>query len=161
MNNNLKVRVNSKWDFEVSKSAIQNLDITSSEKNLYHVLQKNKSFQTEITTSNFDKKEYDVKVNGTVYSVKIADELDQLITKMGFSLGTSKNVKLVKAPMPGLVLEVNVKVGQEVLENDPLLVLEAMKMESTLVSPSNGIVKSIEIKNGETVDKGQLLIEFE
>ena len=63
--------------------------------------------------------------------------------------------------MPGVVLGINVEVGQEVSEDDALLVLEAMKMESTLVSPSNGVVKTISVSSGETVEKGQLLIEFE
>ncbi len=80
---------------------------------------------------------------------------------MGFSTGSSKDVKLIKAPMPGVVLSVHVKVGQEVSEDESLLVLEAMKMESSLVSPSSGVVKNILVANGNTVEKGQLLIEFE
>jgi len=161
MKNNFKVKVNSKWDFELSKEEIEALDAVSSSEDLYHILQKNKSYKAEIVEADFDQRNYSVELNGTVYSVSIANQLDQLIKEMGFSVGTSKNVKLVKAPMPGLVLEVNVEVGQEVLENDALLILEAMKMESTLASPSSGVVKNIAIESGETVEKGQLLIEFE
>ncbi|MFK5983119.1 MAG: acetyl-CoA carboxylase biotin carboxyl carrier protein subunit [Flavobacteriaceae bacterium] len=161
MKNNFKVKVNSKWEFDVSKEDLQNLDAVSSSEDLYHILHKNKSYKAEIVEADFDNRNYSVELNGAVYSVSIANQLDQLIKEMGFSVGTSKNVKLVKAPMPGLVLEVNVEVGQEVSEDDALLVLEAMKMESTLVSPSSGIVKNIAIKSGETVEKGQLLIEFE
>ncbi|MCF6307840.1 MAG: acetyl-CoA carboxylase biotin carboxyl carrier protein subunit [Flavobacteriaceae bacterium] len=161
MKNNFKVKVNSKWDFEISKEDIQTLDAASSSEDLYHILQNNKSYKAKIVDTDFDQRNYSVELNGTVYEVSIANQLDQLIKKMGFSVGNTKNVKLIKAPMPGLVLEVNVEVGQEVAENDALLVLEAMKMESTLASPSSGIVKNIAIKSGETVDKGQLLIEFE
>lgn len=161
MKNNFKVKVNSKWEFDVSKEDIEALDTASSSENLYHILQKNKSYKAKIVDADFDQRNYSVELNGTVYEVSIANQLDQLIKEMGFSVGNTKNIKLVKAPMPGLVLEVNVEVGQEVLENDALLVLEAMKMESTLASPSSGIVKNIAITSGETVDKGQLLIEFE
>jgi len=161
MKNNFKVKVNSKWDFEISKEDIEALDSVSSSEDFYHILQNNKSYKAEIVEANFDQRDYSVELNGTVYSVSIDNQLDQLIKEMGFSVGTSKNVKLVKAPMPGLVLSVNVEIGQEVAEDDALLVLEAMKMESTLASPSSGIVKNIAIKSGETVDKGQLLIEFE
>ena len=63
--------------------------------------------------------------------------------------------------MPGLILEINVEVGQEVVENDPLLILEAMKMENSFVSPRDGKIKSIAVVKGQAVDKGQLLIEFE
>ncbi len=63
--------------------------------------------------------------------------------------------------MPGLILDINVKVGQEVQENDALLILEAMKMENIITSPRNGIIKSVSVKNGDAVEKNHLLIEFE
>ena len=87
--------------------------------------------------------------------------LDQLIKEMGFEIGASKQVNTIKAPMPGLILEVSVKEGQEVQENDPLLILEAMKMENSIVSPRSGKIKSVSAIQGAAVEKGQLLIEFE
>jgi biotin carboxyl carrier protein len=63
--------------------------------------------------------------------------------------------------MPGLILEIQVKEGQDVKEDDTLLILEAMKMENVIHSPREGIIKSINVKQGETVDKDSLLIEFE
>jgi biotin carboxyl carrier protein len=63
--------------------------------------------------------------------------------------------------MPGLILEISVIVGQVVKENDSLLILEAMKMENSFLSPRNGTIKSISVLLGDAVDKGQLLIEFE
>jgi biotin carboxyl carrier protein len=161
MKNNFKVKVNAKWELAISKEEVLSLDVVKLKEKKYHLLEDYKSYQGEIVDSNVNNRAYAVKVNGTVYNVSIENQLDQLIKSMGFSTGSSKNVKLIKAPMPGVVLSVNVKVGQEVLEDESLLVLEAMKMESSLVSPSSGIVKSIEVTSGETVEKGQLLIEFE
>ena len=96
-----------------------------------------------------------------MYTVEIKNDLDQLIEEMGLSLGSAQQVNDIKAPMPGLILEVNVKEGDQVKEGDYLLVLEAMKMENTLTAPRDGIVKSISIANGDTVEKNQLLIEME
>ena len=80
---------------------------------------------------------------------------------MGFETGTTKKVNEIKAPMPGLILDINVEIGQEVKEDDPLLILEAMKMENALTSPRDGVIKSISVTKGDAVDKNQLLIEFE
>jgi len=63
--------------------------------------------------------------------------------------------------MPGFILDINIKEGQEVKEGDTLLILEAMKMENAITSPNKGVVKSVNIKKGETVEKGQLMIELQ
>jgi len=102
-----------------------------------------------------------VVVNNNEYVVNIANHLDQLIKEMGFEVGKTKVVNAIKAPMPGLILEINVAVGQEVNEGDNLLILEAMKMENSFDSPRAGIIKSIAVTKGQAVEKGQLLIEFE
>ncbi|MCK5400919.1 MAG: acetyl-CoA carboxylase biotin carboxyl carrier protein subunit [Flavobacteriaceae bacterium] len=161
MKNSFKVKVNSKWEFDIPNEDVHSLDVVKIKEMKYHLLEDYQSFQGEIIDANFNKRTYVVKVNGSVYNVFVENQLDQLIKNMGFSTGSSKNVKQIKAPMPGVVLGINVEVGQEVSEDDALLVLEAMKMESTLVSPSNGVVKTISVSSGETVEKGQLLIEFE
>ena len=161
MEQNFKTKVNSKWQFNISDKDLLATDIVKLKESKYHILQENKSFQASVEEADFSNREYSVKINGTVYRVSIQNKLDQLIKNMGFVTKPSKNVKLIKAPMPGLVLDVLVKVGQTVSENDPLLVLEAMKMESTIASPSGGLVKFIAINSNETVEKGQLLIEFE
>jgi biotin carboxyl carrier protein len=84
-----------------------------------------------------------------------------LIKDMGFELGASKQVNDIKAPMPGLILDISVEIGQEVKENDSLLILEAMKMENNLTAPRDGVIKSISVEKGDAVEKNQLLIEFE
>ncbi|HEY5959273.1 MAG TPA: biotin/lipoyl-containing protein [Polyangiaceae bacterium] len=69
--------------------------------------------------------------------------------------------KVCKSSIVGIVVSVVVKVGQEVKVGEPLLVLEAMKMESTVASPLSGRVKAVCVAQGESVKKGQVLIEFE
>lgn len=156
-----KIKVNTSHNFEVTKEDIETLDAIETAPNQFHILQNNKSIKAEITATNFNKKRYSVKVNNNTYEVDIYDALDQQIEALGFEIGASKQVNDIKAPMPGLILEISVEVGQEVKENDPLLILEAMKMENVINSPREGIIKSIQVKQGETVDKNALLIEFE
>ena len=161
MKNSYQVKVNNTFDFEIDKKTVLNLDSLKVSDSEFHVLQNNNSYKVEITKANFNQKKYTVKVNNNTYSADIFNELDTLIKEMGFEIGATKKVNEIKAPMPGLILAISVKVGQEVQEFDPLIILEAMKMENTLTSPRAGIIKSISVTNGETVNKNQLLIEFE
>lgn len=161
MNNSYKVNVNKTDTFVVNHKDISSIDVIRLHGENYHLLHKNKPFHIEILKSDINTKHYVLKVNNTKFEINIKDELDQLIKEMGFSLSTSKNIDAIKAPMPGLILDVNVKVGQEVKENDTLLLLEAMKMENVITSPRDGIIKSVNAIKGNTVEKGSLLIEFQ
>ena len=156
-----KAIVNKKHEFELNSSEISAFDSIEVSKDKFHILQHQKSFTAEIIASDFLKKTYKVKVNNNLYDISLSNELDILIKDMGFELGASKQVSELHAPMPGLVLEINVDKGQEVKENESLLILEAMKMENVLSSPRDGIIKSIAVKKGQAVDKNALLLEFE
>lgn len=156
-----KATVNKTDTFDLNETSVGNLDAVSVGDSQFHVLKDNRSYRAEITQSDFLSKNYTVKVNGNTYEVNLADSLDLLIKEMGFEVGAAKQVNAIKAPMPGLVLEISVEIGQEVQEGDNLLILEAMKMENSFSSPRAGIIKSIAVNKGQAVDKGQLLIEFE
>jgi biotin carboxyl carrier protein len=161
MSDNYKVKVNDSLSFDIDKESISKLDAVPTEANHLHVLHHKKSYKAEIVSADFNQKQYTVKVNNNTYTVAIANDLDRLIKDLGFEVGLTKQVNAIKAPMPGLILEINVVVGQAVKENDPLLILEAMKMENSFLSPRDGVIKSIAASKGDAVDKGQLLIEFE
>ena len=161
MSNIYKLTVNGALSFDLSESDLKNLDAVGLEANRFHVLKDHKPYKAEIVAADFIAKKYTIRVNNTLYEVGIADSLDRLIQSMGIERGRTKVVNAIKAPMPGLILEINVAVGQEVKENDPLLILEAMKMENSFLSPRDGVIKSIAVEIGHAVDKGQLLIEFE
>lgn len=156
-----RAKVNANFDFEFSEEEIRSVDSLKINKNKVHVLYDHKSVDAEIVNADFLQKEYTVKIRGNRYEVKILDELDVLIKEMGLSLGNTQAANDIKAPMPGLILDVNVQEGDEVKEGDYLLVLEAMKMENALTAPRDGIVKSVSVKKGETVEKNQLLVEME
>lgn len=161
MSSNYKVTVNESFYFDFEKESISQLDAVPTEVNEFHVLHQNTPYKAEITASNFNRKSYTVKVNNTNYTVVISNPLDILIKEMGFEVGLTKQVNAIKAPMPGLILEISVIVGQIVKENDNLIILGAMKMENSFLSPRDGVIKSISVSTGDAVEKGQLLIEFE
>jgi len=161
MNTDFKVKVNDTFEFEFDKKSISQLDAVSVETNKFHILHQNLPYKAEIVSSNFNQKKYSVKVNNNTYNVAISNPLDNLIKEMGFAVGKTKQVNVIKAPMPGLILEISVVIGQTVKENDNLLILTAMKMENSFLSPREGVIKYIAISVGDSVVKGDLLIEFE
>ncbi len=147
--------------FESTDFEANAIDATSIGNNRFQVIKNNKNYTAQITKADYTSKSYTVEVNGNQYEVALQSPLDQLIAQMGFTVGGKKEINSINAPMPGMILEISVEVGQEVAQNDPLLILEAMKMENSFHSPRAGIIKAIAVSKGDAVDKGQLLIEFE
>lgn len=161
MEQNFKVVVNEEMEFRFTKEQLDSLDLTKNSKTDFHVLKENQSYKASLQKLDFQNKSYTVKINSNTYEVNLFNDLDLLIEDMGLTLAAAQVVNDIKAPMPGLILDVQVSEGEEVKEGDYLLVLEAMKMENTLTAPRDGVVKSVGVKKGQTVDKGQLLIEME
>ncbi len=155
-----KAVVNDTFEFSLSREDLEMLDI-SSENQGANIIFDHKSVDVEILEKEFQKRKYAFRINGNRYEVKLANSLDALISEMGLSLGNASIEDEIHAPMPGLILEVNVTEGDTVKKGDFLCVLEAMKMENTLTAPRDGSIKSVNISKGETVDKGMLLIELE
>ena len=101
-----------------------------------------------------------IKINGNTYGATVVDKFDELLKKMGFQNGAAGKVSEVKAPMPGLVLDVAVIVGGVVQKGDRVLVLEAMKMENVIKSPADGTIASVEVEKGDTVEKNEVMVRF-
>jgi biotin carboxyl carrier protein len=102
-----------------------------------------------------------LRIGARCYTVRLEDERAQLMKLLGIDRGAKAMASELKAPMPGLVLDILVQEGAEVKKNDPLLVLEAMKMENVIKSGGDGVVRKIHAQAGTAVEKGQLLISFE
>jgi len=137
------------------------LDIINKNEHSYHLIKDNKSYNIEIVTVDTTEKKVELKINGQHYSGKAYSEMDLLLKKMGMDNLSTKKLKELKAPMPGLVLDVHVNEGDEIIEGDKLIVLEAMKMENNLKAESKGKVKSINCSKGMAVEKNEVLIVFE
>lgn len=126
----------------------------------FHILYNNQSYRAELIKADSESKTFTFKINGRIYPVLLKDKFDLLLEKMGMANSGAAKVNLVKAPMPGLIVDLKIQTGDSVKQGDALLILEAMKMENILKSPGAGTVKNLKVKKGDSVEKGQVLIEF-
>lgn len=154
--------------FEISQTGdglvidgnLLNWDLVEFSPNCFHILHNNKSYRAEIVKADTVAKTVVIKVNGVVQTVAVKDKFDLLLEKMGMTASASSKVNNIKAPMPGLIIDLKVNAGDSVNAGDALLILEAMKMENVLKSPGSGVVRAVKVKKGDSVEKGQVLIEF-
>ena len=98
---------------------------------------------------------------GERWEMEVLDERTRHIRSLAGSSDQRRAAGVLKAPMPGLVIRVQVQPGAQVAAGEPLVVLEAMKMENELKAGAPGTVKSVRVAPGEAVEKGQVLLEFE
>lgn len=125
-----------------------------------HFLLQNKSLEAELIFFERESKTLQIRVGNKISSLIIQDRHDLLLEKLGLNLSASNTLKEIKAPMPGLILDLKVKPGDEVKKGDVVLILEAMKMENSIKSPGDGIVKSVKVNLKDSVEKNQVLIQF-
>lgn len=137
-----------------------NWDLVEYAPNCFHIIHNNKSYRAEIVKADAATKTFTIKVNGAVQTVTIKDKFDLLLEKMGMNASSASKINNIKAPMPGLIIDLKIKAGDTVNAGDALLILEAMKMENILKSPGGGVVRTVKVKKGDSVEKGQILIEF-
>ncbi len=136
-------------------------DVVKVKDNSYNIIKDNTSYNLEVLEVKAEEKSFLIKVDGIKYSFNAKDKYDELLHSLGMDNLASAKVSDLKAPMPGLVLEVSVDAGQTVAKGDALLILEAMKMENVIKSPTDGVIKSVSVNKGETVEKNQLILNFE
>lgn len=165
----LKVKVNGKTEHQVElndsnhgtlNSKPFEWDVLQVKDGSFHVIKNNQSYNVEVVKADPQTKQFVLSVNGNKYTLEAKDKYDELLNSLGLDSALTSQVKEVKAPMPGLVLNVVAAEGTEVKKGDALLVLEAMKMENILKSPSDGVVKKVNVKKGQAVEKNQVLINF-
>ena len=163
-----QLKVNNRHDIEVNRTEenllVNNIKIEADIKHIgegiYHVIENNRSYQVEVVSFNSSDKTAELKISSNTYSITAKDQFDVLLDKLGLSSLNSTRVSEMKAPMPGMVLKVFASEGDEIKKGDNLLVLEAMKMENIIKSPADVSIKSIKVKAGDKVEKGQILMGF-
>jgi len=140
-----------------------------------------KSFKFKIFGNEYSVQVKDIEaqtivleVNGSEYVVEMEKEVKATKTPVLVrsqpktisaptenTLATKTSTRRLTAPLPGIILDINIEVGAKVTAGQTLLVMEAMKMENNILAEHSGIVKSVNVRKGDTVMQGDLLIEIE
>ena len=154
------IKVNENQSFDVNPETLDDLDIVQIDKTHWQLLDDGISYHIELVSMDYPNRKMELAVNGEVFELAIDDRYARLIEQMGLSKEVAIEVKDIKAPMPGLVLKLNVKEGDSFQKDDPLLILEAMKMENIIKAPVDGVVAKVNVKVGESVEKGFVLLEL-
>ena len=100
----------------------------------------------------------EVLLHGQLFQVSIEDERQRRLRQSTGSTTVRRGEFHLKAPMPGLIVTVHVREGQEVKTGDRMIVLESMKMQNEISSPTDGTVRTLRIKPGDNVDQNQVLL---
>ncbi|MDO5656338.1 MAG: acetyl-CoA carboxylase biotin carboxyl carrier protein subunit [Flavobacteriaceae bacterium] len=161
MNQTYNIQVNDVHDFQLSAADLVQLDAVSDSAGVFHLLQNHQSYNIKISQEDFLNKKYEVEVNGNSYQIQIHDQLDNLIKELGFEISSEAKVNDIYSPMPGLILDILVNEGDQVVANQPLLILEAMKMENIITAPRDGKIKKIIAQKAKAIEKKALLINLE
>jgi pyruvate carboxylase subunit B len=126
---------------------------------VYSLLLDKKSHR--ILASREGAEEWVLHLSGRHLRTEVVDERTRTIREMAATREGPKGPKALKAPMPGMVVKVEVQPGEDVLQGQGLVIVEAMKMENELKSEGDGRVSRILVEAGQAVEKDQVLVEFE
>ena len=129
-----------------------------SDPSLYSLIVDNQSFEVLVEPAEPGSDEFDVLVEADHYRLLVQDEWARRLATIQRRSRVPEGELAVKAPMPGVVLALEVAAGDHVKHGQGLLVLGAMKMENQIKSPRDGVVKSIAVEPGDTVEQGRALL---
>ncbi len=155
----LQIKVNNK-NFSVAPDSVSAFQIEELGDGRFLMRRGDKVMEIFLLSAAEDGKELEVQIGQSYFKSEVQTEFDQLLGTMGFKSGDSKKLKELKSPMPGKIISVLVQDGAEVKAGDPLLLLEAMKMENVLQSSIDGKVEKVLVEKGASVNKNDLLIKF-
>ncbi|HIP31907.1 MAG TPA: biotin/lipoyl-binding protein [Crocinitomicaceae bacterium] len=150
------------WNFDGEKVIGNDGAVVKWEDETFFTLSYNgQTFSGEVLEENTESNFLKLKVNHRVFEIRKKGELDDLIAELGLDIPKIRKLKELEAPIPGRIVNIAVTIGQELNVGDDILSLEAMKMENVLKAEGVGVVKTINIKSNDVVEKGEVLIEFE
>jgi len=150
---------------EVNSGALNgakfSLDIEKESKRRLHIIRNNKTYTADVLRADYMAKTFTIKVNGAKYEILVKDRMDELLKEMGMEEMAQQKITEIKAPMPGLVIDILIEPGQSIRKGEAVVILEAMKMENIIKSPVDGTIKSIGIDKGQAAEKNEILVNLE
>ncbi|MDW8317624.1 MAG: acetyl-CoA carboxylase biotin carboxyl carrier protein subunit [Anaerolineae bacterium] len=126
---------------------------------LYSLLVDHRPYEVHVQET--DRNNYRIMVSGQGYEgyeVRVLDERTHRLTQARGGAASLAAESAIKAPIPGLIVRVNVQEGDEVQAGQSLVILAAMKMENELRAPRSGVVATVKCKPGESVNQGDVLV---
>ena len=149
------------FTFNFTKTALDSVDLVKRSPAEFHLIKDHRSINARLVETDITGKKLKIEISGEIFDIEIKDELDQLLEILELGLASKKQVKEIRAPMPGLVLEIAITAGQEVNEGDKILILQAMKMENSVIIHTQAKIRKVVVTAGQAVEKGQVLVELE
>jgi biotin carboxyl carrier protein len=161
----IQAKINGKYDYLVQKndseflvnSAAQICDIQKLGKDYYQVIMNNRCFLAKIYRS---EQELIIKINQRDYRLKIKDDNDLMLEKLGIKSKSTKFHDHLKAPMPGQIIDIFIQKGDEMKAGQPLLILKAMKMENIIKAPHDGVISEVFVKKDQKIEKDTVMVQF-
>lgn len=163
-----KIKVDGVHDFLIEKIKNQLLingekkefDIIKHNENEFLILHENKPYMVNILCYDATNNVVNIKVNEHVHNVELRNKSDILLERIGIQKKQTKKSSELRAPMPGLIVDIKVYESQNVRKGEPLIILKAMKMENILRSPTEATIKQILVEKNQKVEKDYALIQF-
>jgi biotin carboxyl carrier protein len=145
-----------------NKFNLTNDDLTINDlgNNVYQLVDKVSTEVVEVLNVDVALKQMTIRHRHTTYDLVFKNELDLVLDKMGIKRAVDNVSPDVKAPMPGKVIDVVVKEGDQIAKGDAILILEAMKMENVLKAEADCSIKKVLVSSAENVEKNQVLVEL-
>jgi biotin carboxyl carrier protein len=124
-----------------------------------YIVWKNKKYMLDVIEKNQNR--YTVMINGVWHSFSVETPISLKRRRYLEQQGDTSSVVSIEAPMPGKIIDIMVEEGSEVKEGEPIIILEAMKMQNEIVSHVTGIVQSVSVKKNDSVMKDDVLIDIQ
>ena len=124
-----------------------------------YIVWKNKKYLLDVIEKNQNR--YTVMINGVWYSFTVETPISLKRRRYLEEKGEVSSMVSIEAPMPGKIIDILVEEGAEVKEGEPIIILEAMKMQNEITSHVTGIVKSVSVKKNDSVMKDDVMIEIQ
>ena len=152
------IKISNSCEVEINNRKVP-AELSQINNNAFLLRYNNKVF--EITAHKLDKDKYGIVIDGCYFDALVRTQLQENANEFQKDKNVASKKLNIKAPMPGLLLKLKKNIGDYVKVGEPLLILEAMKMENEIRSPANGIVKEILFKEGQSVEKNSIILTFE
>lgn len=158
--NNKRYRINSLFSENLKiNNKKTDIKIFENEEGFTYLVWKNRKYLAEITEKNQNK--YTILLNGNSYSFSIESPISYKRKKYLEKHKEKSKTEAIIAPMPGKIIDLLVEENTEIKEGEPILILEAMKMQNEINSHVAGKIKKILVKQNDSVAKDEVLLEIE